>query len=250
MRVMLALLAIALIPASAVSSAATSSAASNTDVNSQVTDAVTQANVKVVGEAPAMAMGNLYQTIAQSTALTMNAAPTLVQAATTLGMQQIYALTTAAEATPVQARAKSGRSNQDIAYRKIDAIADRLDECGDSCLLNVHVHVERLDPTLTERATQGDLSCDVGPANIDSNDLGGGDLGGIDLAGNDSVSDAQLLTACIVARMIIDLDHPIEGIATVIPDGDTGDSYTADTSGARWQDSDVTSIDLFVQRVA
>ena len=240
MRVMLALLAIALIPASAVSSAATSSAASNTDVNSQVTDAVTQANVKVVGEAPAMAMGNLYQTIAQSTALTMNAAPTLVQAATTLGMQQIYALTTAAEATPLQKRSKSGRSNQDIAYRKIDAIADRLDECGDSCLLNVHVHVERLDPTLTERATQGDLSCDVGPASIDSDDLGG----------SESVSDAQLLTACIVARMIIDLDHPIEGIATVIPDGDTGDSYTADTSGARWQDSDVTSIDLFVQRVA
>lgn len=239
MRVMPALLAIALIPASAVSSAAASSAASNTDVNSQVTDAVTQANVKVVGDAPAMAMGNIYQTTAQSTGLLMNGSPTLVQSATTLGVQQIYALTTAAEATPVQTRAKSGRSNQDIAYRKIDAIADRLDECGESCLLNVHVHVERLDPTLSERTTQAGLSCDVGPASIDSDDLGG----------NDAVSDAQLLTACIVARMIIDLDRRIEGIATVIPDGDTGDSYTTDTSGARWQDSDVTSIDLFVQRV-
>lgn len=31
-----------------------------TAVNSQITDSVTQANVKVVGEAPAMAMGNLF----------------------------------------------------------------------------------------------------------------------------------------------------------------------------------------------
>jgi len=236
MRVMPAVLAIALIP----TSAATSSAASNTDVNSQVTDAVTQANVKVVAEAPAMAMGTVYQSTAQSTGLLMNGSPTLVQAATTLGVQQIYALNIAAEATAVRGRAQSQKSDLDIAYRKIDAIADRLDECGESCLLNVHVHVERLDPTVTERAAQSDLSCDVGPASIDSDDL----------RGNNGVSDAQLLTACIVARMIIDLDRPSEGIATVIPDGDTGNSYTADTSGARWQDSDVTSIDLFVQRVA
>lgn len=33
-----------------------------TAVNSQITDAVTQANTKVLGEAPAMAMGSLYQT--------------------------------------------------------------------------------------------------------------------------------------------------------------------------------------------
>ncbi len=35
-------------------------------VNGQITDAVTQANVKVVGEAPAMAIGNLYQTISNN----------------------------------------------------------------------------------------------------------------------------------------------------------------------------------------
>jgi len=33
-------------------------------VNSQITDAVTQTNVKVVAEAPAMAMGSIYQTMA------------------------------------------------------------------------------------------------------------------------------------------------------------------------------------------
>lgn len=41
---------------------------SNPDpVNSQITDAVTQTNVKVVGEAPAQAMGNLYQQMQQET---------------------------------------------------------------------------------------------------------------------------------------------------------------------------------------
>ncbi|MCO2331148.1 R body protein RebB-like protein, partial [Pseudomonas aeruginosa] len=33
-----------------------------TAVNDQITDAVTQSNVKVVGEAPAMALGTIYQT--------------------------------------------------------------------------------------------------------------------------------------------------------------------------------------------
>lgn len=39
------------------------------DVNSQITDAVTQTNVKVLGEAPAQAMATVYQTLAQSTNL-------------------------------------------------------------------------------------------------------------------------------------------------------------------------------------
>lgn len=40
-----------------------------TAVNDQVTDAVTQANVKVLGDAPATAMGMLYQTIAQASGM-------------------------------------------------------------------------------------------------------------------------------------------------------------------------------------
>jgi len=32
-----------------------------TPVNSQITDSVTQTNTKVIGEAPAQAMGDLYQ---------------------------------------------------------------------------------------------------------------------------------------------------------------------------------------------
>jgi hypothetical protein len=44
-----------------------------TAVNSQITDAVTQANTKILGDAPAMAMINLFQATAQTFA---NAAPT------------------------------------------------------------------------------------------------------------------------------------------------------------------------------
>lgn len=45
--------------------------ADNTPVNAQITDAVTQTNVKVLGEAPAQAMGLVYQTMAHSISLAM-----------------------------------------------------------------------------------------------------------------------------------------------------------------------------------
>jgi hypothetical protein len=38
-------------------------------VNGQITDAVTQSNLKTLGESPATAIGSLYQSVAQSTAL-------------------------------------------------------------------------------------------------------------------------------------------------------------------------------------
>ena len=62
-------------------------------VNPQVTDSVTQANTKVLGDAPAMAMGSVYQSLAHSTGLlyenAVNAqqqANVAAQAATTLGV--------------------------------------------------------------------------------------------------------------------------------------------------------------------
>ncbi|HEY2068063.1 MAG TPA: RebB family R body protein [Rhizomicrobium sp.] len=45
--------------------------ADNTLVNGQVTDAVTQTNVKVVAEAPAQSMALIYQTMAHSISLAM-----------------------------------------------------------------------------------------------------------------------------------------------------------------------------------
>ena len=38
-------------------------------VNSKITDSITQTNLKVIGEAPAMAIGSLYQTISNSVAM-------------------------------------------------------------------------------------------------------------------------------------------------------------------------------------
>ncbi len=40
-----------------------------TSVNDQITDAVTQSNVKVLGDAPAIAMGAIYQAAAQAAGL-------------------------------------------------------------------------------------------------------------------------------------------------------------------------------------
>lgn len=87
----------------------------DTPVNSQITDAVTQANVKVMGEAPAMAMGAIYQSLAHSTGILYENATAaqqnqaiLAQAATTQGVMQIYSLDTAAAAAAV---AKLGQSD-------------------------------------------------------------------------------------------------------------------------------------------
>lgn len=73
-----------------------------TSVNSQITDAVTQSNVKVLGEAPALAMGNLYQATAQALANAAHNATTAqqqsnvtAQAATTQGVALLYSLDTA-----------------------------------------------------------------------------------------------------------------------------------------------------------
>lgn len=41
------------------------------EVNAQITDAVTQTNVKVLAESPAQAMGTLYQIAAQANGIAM-----------------------------------------------------------------------------------------------------------------------------------------------------------------------------------
>ncbi|PTT77496.1 RebB family R body protein [Chryseobacterium sp. HMWF035] len=80
----------------------------DTKVNDQITDAVTQANIKVLGEAPAMAMGNLYQAMAHSTGIlfqnavsAQNQQNILAQAATKQGVMQIYSIDTVADAISI-----------------------------------------------------------------------------------------------------------------------------------------------------
>ena len=67
--------------------------ASPTPVNSQITDSVTQANTKILGDAPQIALGNLYQATAQAVA---NAAHDATD-----GEQQSQAAAQAADATGV-----------------------------------------------------------------------------------------------------------------------------------------------------
>ena len=57
-----------------------------TSVNDQITDSITQSNVKVVGEAPAAAMGSLYQAIAQATGAAAQNAVANQQNANTVGL--------------------------------------------------------------------------------------------------------------------------------------------------------------------
>ena len=70
-----------------------------TAVNSQITDSVTQVNTKVLGDAPAMAMGNLFQATAQALANAAHNATSAqqqtnitAQAATTLGVATLYSI--------------------------------------------------------------------------------------------------------------------------------------------------------------
>ena len=67
-----------------------------TTVNPQITDAVTSTHVNMVGHAPAMALGSLYQTIANSVSMAaanavyaQQQANITYQAATTLAVSKL-----------------------------------------------------------------------------------------------------------------------------------------------------------------
>jgi 4-hydroxyphenylpyruvate dioxygenase-like putative hemolysin len=76
-----------------------------TAVNSQITDSVTQANVEVLGMAPAIAMGNLFQATSQALANAAHNATSAqqqsnitAQAVTTAGVSLLYSVDTASTA--------------------------------------------------------------------------------------------------------------------------------------------------------
>ena len=86
-----------------------------TSVNDQITDAVTQSNVKVLAESPAMALGSMYQTMAHSTGVLFENAisaqqqqNTLSQAATNMGVMQIYSVDTMAGAAGTEKVSQGG----------------------------------------------------------------------------------------------------------------------------------------------
>ncbi len=86
-----------------------------TAVNDQITDSITQSNVKVVAESPAFAMSSIYQTLAHSTGILFENAVAaqqqqnvLAQAAANQGVMQIYSLDTTAAAGATDKVAQTG----------------------------------------------------------------------------------------------------------------------------------------------
>lgn len=68
-----------------------------TAVNDQITDAITQSNIKVIGEAPAFAMGAIYQSMAilfENAIAAQRQQNVLAQAAANQGVMQIYSIDT------------------------------------------------------------------------------------------------------------------------------------------------------------
>lgn len=91
-----------------------------TAVNNQITDSITQSNVKVLADAPAMAIGSLYQATTQALANAAHNATTAqqqaaitLQAALTQGISTLYSIDTASTAVqfeksnPTHAKATS-----------------------------------------------------------------------------------------------------------------------------------------------
>lgn len=103
-----------------------------TPVNPQVTDVLTSPAGFVNGGAPAIALGRTSLSMALSVGPAYNAAPGTVAHAVTLDDDEIASLLRSASST-----------QSDEATGQIGAIADLAEDCGNRCVVNVHVHVER-----------------------------------------------------------------------------------------------------------
>ncbi len=104
-------------------------------VNPQITDAVTQTNVKVLADSPAMAMGSLYQATAQALAnaahnatTAQQNANTVLQATTTQGVALLYSVTTAnaPNATPLVGTSALRADQLDQLIASLQAARDAL----------------------------------------------------------------------------------------------------------------------------
>ena len=83
--------------------------ADDTPVNSQITDAVTQSNITVLGNAPAQSMATVYQLLAQSVGVAMQNAVanqqnmnTIDSAIVSQGISMLFSIDGAADAMSVK----------------------------------------------------------------------------------------------------------------------------------------------------
>ncbi|MAL78277.1 MAG: R body protein [Sneathiella sp.] len=94
--------------------------ANDTPVNSQITDAVTQTNLAVIGGAPAQSMGTVYQMMAQAVGVSMQNAVanqqnmnTIDNAIVSQGIAMLYSLDSMSDAKAMQ-EVMSGNANAEI----------------------------------------------------------------------------------------------------------------------------------------
>ncbi|WP_339630037.1 RebB family R body protein [uncultured Sneathiella sp.] len=94
--------------------------ANDTPVNSQITDAVTQSNLMVIGGAPAQSMGTVYQMMAQAVGVSMQNADanqhsmnTIDNAIVSQGVAMLYSMDTSLDAKASQ-EILSGNVNAEI----------------------------------------------------------------------------------------------------------------------------------------
>ncbi len=94
--------------------------ANDTPVNSQITDAVTQTNLTVIGGAPAQSMGTVYQMMAQAVGVSMQNAVanqqnmnTIDNAIVSQGIAMLYSLDSMSDAKVMQ-EVMSGNANAEI----------------------------------------------------------------------------------------------------------------------------------------
>lgn len=218
--------------------AAGAATAADTPVNSQITDAVTQTNVKTLGDAPAMAIGSLYTALSHSTGLTGGTVPTqqVLQVAQAQGVAQIYSIDTRSDLTSLVTgvRSASDSGDDERAAARIARMAERLEQCGDDCIVNLHIHV---DPRRAQAAPDP-VRCSTVDGRLPD-----------DVATQPAVATAT----CVAAEMGEVLGTPVSGVALVVPDasvgGDTAAPPVTEAPGtvADWFRSPVTSIDIYVQ---
>lgn len=122
----------------------------NTPVNQQVTDAVTQTNVKVSADAPDMPMSSTPPAPTPATpATTSAAAPSPVAQANAMPQavqSTVYLpgpLIADAFRSPITTRARSLDDLEEarrFIEKRLDAIHERLEQCGSTCIMNIQVH--------------------------------------------------------------------------------------------------------------
>jgi hypothetical protein len=138
-------------------------------VNNQITDAVNQANVKVLAEAPAMAMSNLYQATAQALSNAAHNAvnaqqqlAVLMQAATTQGVMQIYSIDTAA--TPpignekTKLGAKPSVATEDAAEALTASISASFDKSAKTNLAEMAEQVDQSNAALNGHKEESNVA--------------------------------------------------------------------------------------------